>query len=454
MNKVNLFLENRVMPIAGRIAGQRHLLALRDGIVLTMPLIIVGSLFLILSNLPIPAYLDMMARLFGDEWSVKLSYPVGVTFDIMALVACFGIAYRLAERYEVDALSSGAIAVAAFLLATPYEVPFLQEGSDTPIMVDGGIPVVLMGSQGLFVAMIIALFSTEVFRFVIKRNIVIKMPDGVPPAVSRSFIALIPGFLIITIIWILRLIVEQTSFGNLHNVVGDVLGQPMSVLGGSLIGSLIAILIMMLLWACGLHGSNIVLAGIMAPVYYAAMDENRLAFQSGEELPNVFTLQFFEVWINVGGSGATLALVVAMVIFAKSQQMKSLGRLAVGPAFFNINEPIIFGMPIVMNPLLLIPFIFTPLVTIVTTYIGMSTGLVAKPAGIAVPWTMPPIVSGYLATGGSISGAVLQVFNFAISLAIYYPFLKMWDKQKVKEENASEETSDISVEKTQEERVM
>lgn len=103
MNKVNLFLENRVMPIAGRIAGQRHLLALRDGIVLTMPLIIVGSLFLILSNLPIPAYLDMMARLFGDEWSVKLSYPVGVTFDIMALVACFGIAYRLAERYEVDA---------------------------------------------------------------------------------------------------------------------------------------------------------------------------------------------------------------------------------------------------------------------------------------------------------------------------------------------------------------
>lgn len=321
-------------------------------------------------------------------------------------------------------------------------------------MVDGGIPVVLMGSQGLFVAMIIALFSTEVFRFVIKRNIVIKMPDGVPPAVSRSFIALIPGFLIITIIWILRLIVEQTSFGNLHNVVGDVLGQPMSVLGGSLIGSLIAILIMMLLWACGLHGSNIVLAGIMAPVYYAAMDENRLAFQSGEELPNVFTLQFFEVWINVGGSGATLALVVAMVIFAKSQQMKSLGRFAVGPAFFNINEPIIFGMPIVMNPLLLIPFIFTPLVTIVTTYIGMSTGLVAKPAGIAVPWTMPPIVSGYLATGGSISGAVLQVFNFAISLAIYYPFLKMWDKQKVKEENASEETSDISVEKTQEERVM
>ncbi|MEK3972928.1 PTS cellobiose transporter subunit IIC [Bacillus sp. FSL M7-0558] len=437
MNGFNRFLEEKVMPFAGKIAAQRHLQALRDGIVLTMPLIIVGSLFLILANLPIPGYSDFMASIFGAEWATKLSYPVNATFDIMALVATFGIAYRLAEKYAVDALSSGAIAVAAFLLATPYQVPFTPEGSTEAILVGGGIPVTLMGSKGLFVAMIIAMLSTEIYRFIVQRNIVIRMPDGVPPAVSKSFIALIPGFVVITLIWVARLLIEMTPFESIHNIITVLIGTPLSILGGSLGGSIVAIGVQMLLWACGIHGATIV-GGVMGPIWLGAMDENRLAFQAGEVLPNIFTAQFFEIFINVGGSGATLALVLTMILRARSKQMKQLGRLAIGPAIFNINEPIIFGMPIVMNPMLLIPFILTPIMMIITTYIGMSTGLVAKPAGIAVPWTMPPIISGYLATGGKISGAVMQLINLALSFALYYPFFRMWDKQKLKEENELE----------------
>lgn len=187
-------------------------------------------------------------------------------------------------------------------------------------------------------------------------------------------------------------------------------------------------------WSLGLHGQNIV-GGVMSPIWYGNMDANRLAYQAGEELPHIFTQQFFEIFINVGGSGATLMLVVAMLVFAKSRQMKDLGRLATGPAIFNINEPIIFGMPIVLNPLLIVPFILTPIAMIITTYIGMSTGLVAKPAGIAVPWTMPPIISGYLATGGKLSGAIMQLVNLIIAFFIYYPFLRVWDRQKSREEN-------------------
>ncbi|CAL8901249.1 phosphotransferase system (PTS) lichenan-specific enzyme IIC component [Bacillus pumilus] len=437
MNGFNRFLEEKVMPFAGKIAAQRHLQALRDGIVLTMPLIIVGSLFLILANLPIPGYSDFMASIFGAEWATKLSYPVNATFDIMALVATFGIAYRLAEKYAVDALSSGAIAVAAFLLATPYQVPFTPEGSTEAILVGGGIPVTLMGSKGLFVAMIIAMLSTEIYRFIVQRNIVIRMPDGVPPAVSKSFIALIPGFVVITLIWVARLVIEMTPFESIHNIITVLIGTPLSILGGSLGGSIVAIGVQMLLWACGIHGATIV-GGVMGPIWLGAMDENRLAFQAGEVLPNIFTAQFFEIFINVGGSGATLALVLTMILRARSKQMKQLGRLAIGPAIFNINEPIIFGMPIVMNPMLLIPFILTPIMMIITTYIGMSTGLVVKPAGIAVPWTMPPIISGYLATGGKISGAVMQLINLALSFALYYPFFRMWDKQKLKEESELE----------------
>ncbi|WP_331828098.1 PTS cellobiose transporter subunit IIC [Bacillus velezensis] len=438
MSTFNRVMEEKIMPVAGKVAGQRHLRALRDGIILTMPLIIIGSVFLILTSLPIPGYADFMAGLFGENWVEKLGYPVNASFDIMALVAAFGIAYRLAESYEVDALSSGAIALAAFLLATPYQIPFIPDGSSTEIMVGGGIPISLLGSKGLFVAMIIAMLSTEVYRFIIQRNIVIKMPDGVPPAVSKSFVALIPGFIIITLVWLARLFIEITPFKSLHNVVGDLLGTPLSILGGSLGGSLIAEFVQMLLWSCGIHGASII-GGVMSPIWYGAMDANRLAFQAGEALPSIFTTQFFQIWINVGGSGATLALVLTMLVRSRSKQMKQHGRLGIGPAIFNINEPIIFGMPLVMNPLLIVPFIIAPLLTITATYIGMSTGMVAKPAGIAVPWTMPPLISGYLATGGKISGSVMQLINLLITFIIYYPFFRIWDLQKWREERAAEQ---------------
>lgn len=434
MSKLNHVLENKVMPVAARIAGQRHLQALRDGLILTMPLIIIGSVFLILGFLPIPGYEEFMARTFGDAWLTKLLYPVGATFDIMALIAGFGIAYRLAEKYGVDALSAGAISVAAFLLATPYQVSFLAEGATKAVLVGGAIPAVLMGSQGLFVAMIIAMLSTEIYRYIIQKNIVIKMPEGVPPAVSKSFIALIPGAIVITVIWLLRLLVEQTDFESLHNVVGIILGKPLGALGGSLIGSLVAVFFIQLLWSCGLHGASIV-GGVMGPIWLASMDANRIAFQGGaSELPNIFTQQFFDIFIYIGGSGATLALVLAMLLFARSQQMKQLGRLAVGPGLFNINEPITFGMPIVMNPLMIVPFILAPLAIVIVTYIAMSTGFVARPSGIAVPWTMPPIIGGYLAAGNKFSGAILQLVNFFVAFAIYYPFFRMWDKQKYAEE--------------------
>lgn len=435
MSKYEQFIESKVMPVAGRIAGQRHLQSLRDGLVLTMPLIIIGSIFLIIANLPIPGYPEFMASIFGDAWKTKLNYPVGATFDIMALIAAFGVAYRLAEKYSVDPLTSGAISLTAFLLATPYEVSFLADGAKEAVMVGGGIPVALTGSKGLFVAMIIAILSTEIYRFILQKKIVIKMPDGVPPAVSKSFVALIPGFVVITLVWVLRLLIEQTDFHSLHNVVSEILGKPLSALGGSLTGNLVAVFIISLLWTFGLHGSSIV-GSVMNPIWLGFMDENRLALEKGvEQLPNIFTLQFFEPLIYMGGGGCTFALVVLMFFRSRSKQMKQLGKLAIGPGIFNINEPLVFGLPIVLNPIMMIPFILTPIVLTIITYITMSLGWVAQPAGIAVPWTIPPIIGGYLVTGGKISGAVIQIVNFIISLAIYYPFFRAWDKQKYKEEN-------------------
>ncbi|TCO76945.1 PTS cellobiose transporter subunit IIC [Marinisporobacter balticus] len=439
MNKVNYFLEEKVMPVAGRIANQKHLQSVRDGLALAMPLLIIGSLFLLISAFPIPGYREFMTGIFGDMWRSKILYPVNVTFDVMSIFASFGIAYRLAEKYSVDPLSAAAISLSSFLLVTPLVIPFTPTEMTETFMVNG-IPIKYMGSQGLFVAIIIAIISTEIYRRFIQKDIVIKMPQGVPPAVSMSFAALIPAGFILSLMLVLRIGIEHTSFENIHNIITKLITVPLSLLGGSLGGIIISVFIVGLFWSMGIHGWAVVSA-VMSPIWLILRDQNRMIFMADSNaiLPNIATDQFFLLWVFLGGAGATLAFTILLTFRAKSKQLKSLGKLSFGSAIFNINEPIIFGSPIVMNPILMLPFIFIPVITALTTYFAMHIGFVEKPCGIAVPWTTPIIISGYLAAGGKISGSIMQIINFIISLALYYPFFRMWDKKKCEEEDIMEE---------------
>jgi cellobiose PTS system EIIC component len=434
MSNFNSFLEEKVMPVAAKIGAQRHLLALRDGIIATMPFIVIGSFFMILANLPIPGYADWMTSIFGPNWAAKLSYPVDATFNIMSLIAAFAVAYRLAETYKLDAMSAGTISVAAFMLSTPFSFQFMPVGAKAGILVTGAISKAFLSSKGLFVALLIGILATEIYRWVVKKNIVIKLPSSVPPSVGKSFAALIPGFLVIFVVWVIRLLVELTPYGSINNMFMTILGEPLKLVGLTLGGTIVAELFVTVLWACGLHGTNIV-KGVMEPIWVGAMGDNMTAYQAHQPLPHIVTQQFFDNFIHIGGTGVTFGLVLAMVLFAKSQQMKQLGRLALAPGIFNINEPVIFGLPIVLNPIMIIPFVLTSIVTVIVTFLGMDMGLVAKPVGIAVPWTMPPIISGYLASGGHISGAVMNIVNIAISFVIYLPFFKIYDKAKKREED-------------------
>ncbi|MCD7034544.1 PTS cellobiose transporter subunit IIC [Metabacillus sp. GX 13764] len=432
MNRLTQFLEEKIMPFAGRVGQQRHLQAIRDGIILTIPLVIIGSLFLILAFLPIPGYDGFMASIFGENWSANLQLPVGATFDLLAIFVAVAVAYRLAERYKMDPLSVAAVSLVSFMLVTPYKIAFTPEGMDKAFDV-AGIPLALTGSKGMFVAIVVALLSTEIYRAIVKRNFIIKMPDGVPPAVAKSFASLIPGFAVVLTMWILRLILQVTPFENMHNIVGELLGKPLSLLGGSYIGALIAVIIAQMLWVTGIHGQALVW-GIMSPVWLALVDQNRLAYTAGEQIPHIVNVQFMDIFYSIGGSGTTLGLALILFFRSRSKQMKQLGRLAVAPAIFNINEPIIFGFPMIMNPVMMIPFILVPIVIVTVSYFAMDLGLVAKTAGVMVPWTTPAPIGGFLATGGKISGAVLQLVNVIISAAIYYPFIMIWDRQKLREE--------------------
>lgn len=420
MEKFMVFLEERIQPIGTKIGAQKHLLSVRDGLVLSMPVIIIGSLFLVLANLPIPGYDDFVSSIFGENWSSNMGIVVNSTFGVMALISSFGIANSLVKQYKLDGNVAGVISLCSFLIVTP-------------LTKDGGINMAFMGSKGLFVSIIIGLTVGEIFRKLVEANIVIKMPEGVPPAVSRSFVALIPASICLTLFWIVRLLVGYFGETNVHDLIGTILGVPLTYVGGGFIGGLFAVIFTGLFWSVGILGWDIV-QSVLNPIWLQMLDENRVAFQAGQEIPHILNTTFFNVFVWMGGSGSIIGLAILLMFFSKSQRNKELGKLGFAPNVFNISEPIMFGLPVVMNPLILIPFTITPIVIYIVSYFAMVTGLVAKTAGVLVPWTMPPILGGYLATGGHISGAILQLVCLLISIAIYYPFFKMLDTQYYKEE--------------------
>ena len=432
--RFNLILEKYFLPVAMKISANTYLQAIRDGLTLTMPLLIVGSFFLIFGYLPIPGYPEFMTKIFGELWKQRVLYPVQVTYDVMSLVATIGIAYRLAERKKVDPISCGAISLTAFLLLTPFNI--LHKIGETSVTVTG-INVGLVGSKGLFVAIIIGVCSTLLVKFAVDKNLVIKMPDSVPPAVSKSFSALIPALMIIVITLIIRIGFELTNFEHIHNFIAIILGKPLTILGGSFVGTILAVLAAQLFWSMGLHGSTIV-GSVMTPIWLQMMDQNRIAFQLGQEIPNITTSTFIHYSSKLGGSGLTLSLVFFMTFMAKSKQLKEIGKMSLGPGIFNINEPIIFGTPVVMNPILVIPFILAPVVSTTILYWATKLGIIGIATGVDVPWTLPGPIYAYLITSGSISATLGVLITLIVPAIIYYPFFKMYDEQKYREETQGE----------------
>ncbi|MBZ2174900.1 PTS sugar transporter subunit IIC [Schnuerera sp. xch1] len=412
MNKLFECIEKGLMPPMIKISEQRHLKAIRDGLIASMPLMIIGSIFLIIAFPPIPALAEVMAPFIEN-----LTLPVHATFEIMGLIAVFAIAYNLGKSYNLDGLTSGILSLSSFILVTPR--------------IEEGFQVVYMGSQGLFVAIIIAIVTVEIYRLIVNKNLIIKMPEGVPEAVGRAFGALIPGLVVVLVFWVIRLSLNSFFKLSIFDVVERVLQTPLKQLGGSFLGGLIAVLLIQVLWSAGIHGISVV-ASVMAPIWYALAEENAAAKAAGEVLPNVMGQQMMAIWIAVGGSGMVLALAILFVWKAKSKHVKSLGKMTIWSSFFNISEPIMFGAPVVMNPILIIPFILAPVAVYVITYLAMALNIVGRSYAV-VPWTTPAPFSGILTTGDWKAG-VLMIVGILISMAIYYPFFRVWDNQIAEQE--------------------
>lgn len=397
MQKFLDWLERVLTPMAKTIGENKYLIAVRDGFLLSTPLLIVGSLFLVLTNFPIPNWNETMSHILGDNWSTMLNMPATASFDIMTILAVGGIGYSLAKQFKVDAMQAAIISLVAFFIVTPFTTLFTPEGS-TEVYEVGSLPFRWMGSSGLFLGMVVALVATRFFVALLRKGWTIKMPEGVPPTVVQSFEALIPSFVIVTLFMIVNWLANLTSYGNLQEILFKFLQTPLLSLGNTLGAMIIAYLFLYFFWFFGINGSSVV-GAVFNPILRALSVENLDAFKNGADIPNIITGQFQDMFATFGGGGSTLSLILVMILVCKSQRVKKLSQLSLVPGIFGINEPIIFGLPIVLNPVLLIPFALVPTINIIISYFCMDLGLVNYTNGIQLPWTTPPIISGFLVSG-------------------------------------------------------
>lgn len=417
-------LESVLMPLAEKIGKNKYLIAVRDGFLLSMPLLIVGSFFLLIANFPIPGWTEFWARFFGENWASYFSKPTDATFSIMAILAVIGIGYSFSEQMNVDRLFGAAISLVCWFLIMPYEIL----AGDAVV---AGIPLGWVGSKGIFVGIICAFLAVHIYAWVNEKGWVIKMPDGVPPTVEKSFAALIPAGMSVLVFFVINIVFAMTSYGNAFNFIFTILQTPLLKLGNTLPAMVIAYIFLHFFWFFGVNGGSVV-GAVFNPILQTLSAENLAAFQAGAALPNIISQQFQDLFATFGGCGSTLSLLIAMLLFCRSKRVKELGKLAFIPGIFGINEPLVFGLPIVLNPMILIPFMLVPTINIVISYFCMSVGLVPLCSGVAIPWTMPVILSGFLATGWQ--GAVLQFLLLILGVFIYMPFIKMMDKQYLSDE--------------------
>jgi cellobiose PTS system EIIC component len=403
------FLNTHVVPALTTLSTNIYLSAVRAGMVAVVPLTIIGGLFMIVAYLPVAGWDARIA-----PYLPLLQVPVTATFGLLAVVACFSIAYELGKHLKQEAVVSASMATVTFLM--------LQiDVMDQTFRMDG------LGSKGLFTAILIALISVRVQKLFADRNLVIKLPASVPAVVYDSFLSLTPLFFLILVSWLIRYVAGL----DIDYLVQTVF-RPLVFALNTLPGILVYAFLVTMLWSVGINGDNAVDA-IVAPIFLQYLAANVAAVTAGEPLPYVTAYGFFTTFANVGGTGATMAL--ALVLWnSKDPGFRKISRLSLPTQIFQINEPIFFGLPIVLNPVFMIPYVLNALILTTGTYLLMNWHVIHKPF-VSIPWTTPPIIGHYLVSGGDWKAAVWGALSIAIAMMVYFPFAKAAERQRVRTES-------------------
>lgn len=426
---ITSLLEQKMLPLAEKISSNIYLTALKNAFIALIPFLIVGSFFLLLTNFPISGYNEFMTSLLGKGTLDKLNYGINASYGLMTLLVIITFSKELVEKLNLSQ-SAAILPVAIFFLMLPGSIT--TESGD---IVAGAYALLDFSSESMFLGIIVTVVTIKLMELLENKAFTIKMPASVPPEIARSFKSLVP-ILVVLLFWIIiKVLFENTHFGTPGKFINVVLQQPLLYLGNSIFSQLIAEMMISLFWFFGIHGDSIV-SSVMGPIWQTLSAQNLAQTQAGLAATNIITQQFRDVYLIAGGTGFTGALLISIFMVAKSTRLKQLAKLASPAAIFNINEPVIFGLPIVLNPLMLIPFLITPIVLCTVTYAVIALGWVPPTSGISIPWTTPIFISGFLTTG--ISGVILQAVNLVIATAIYTPFVKVLDQQYLHDEHQPE----------------
>lgn len=441
MEKNNSFIDKfakTMAPVGNFMAQQKHLSSISSGIMSMAGLTMLAAIFQIIANPPVTQELldgnGVLRVVFGgwfrfaSENRTAILLPYNMTIGLMGVVAALAIAYQLAKKYDMTPLTNGIISMCVFLLvAAPVSSYELADGSTI-----SALSSKFLGAQGLFTAILVALVTVEVARFCRDHHIEITLPDSVPPFLAASFSALIPLVIDLVIFYGATLVLARFGL-TIPTGISALVSKPLSVVN-SVPGVLFIITFGAILWCCGIHGTAVVYPFVL-PMLLEAVTENGALIAAGQQ-PVISPIFIWSAMAMVGGSGNTLGLVILAAFKAKSKQMKAIGRMGLIPGLFNINEPVLFGMPIMYNPILMIPYVFGTTILGILTWLGLCIGFY-KPQCVFVGAALPVGIQGMLETM-SASTLIFQLAMIAVMAVIWYPFFKVYDKQLLEKEAEEE----------------
>jgi PTS system cellobiose-specific IIC component len=403
------WVEEKLAPSVIKFTENKYISAVRQGFLVSIPIMIIGSVFLIIWLFPVKGW-DQVLGEFGGY----LGTMVSVTFGLLGMVVSFTIAYYLARNLEIEPVLPGIFSLLGFMLLSPPTT--LESGSY--------ISTAYLGAPGLFSAIILGLLAPSILHFFTEHRITIRMPEGVPESIVATFASIVPGLVFLTAVWLIRVVLNL----DVHAFILKIL-SPLVVAGDSVWAVNIEVLINRVAWSVGIHGYAVV-QSVAAPFWTMAAAANAEAASAGLPIPHIGTSQFLDglaLW-----SGSTTWPVVAILLFSRLRSFRALGRLNAPIGFFNIWEPIMFGLPIILNPLLIIPFILTGIWGATFAWIMVAIGWVTVPY-VVIPLITPPIIAGFLATGGDWRSIPVQIVVLVGAFLIWYPFIRAWERTRAAE---------------------
>ncbi|REH75976.1 lactose-specific PTS transporter subunit EIIC [Staphylococcus felis] len=421
MNKLIGFIE-KGKPFFEKLSRNIYLRAIRDGFISAMPVILFSSIFLLIAYVP---------NIFGFTWSKEaeamIMKPYGYTMGIVGLLVAGTTAKALTDAYNRKLESTNQINFISTMLASICGFLFL---ASNPLEA-GGFANAFMGTKGLLTAFLSAFITVIIYNICVKNNVTIKMPKEVPPNISQVFKDLIPFSLVILVLYGLDLLARAVVNTNVAEAIVKFF-EPLFTAADGWVGITIIFGAFALFWFVGIHGPSIVEPAIAA-ITYANIETNFNLLQSGEHADKILTPGTQMFIVTMGGTGATLVVPFIFMWLSKSKRNKAIGRASVVPTFFGVNEPILFGAPIVLNPVFFIPFILAPIVNVwifkfFVDVIGMNS------FSVVLPWTTPGPLGIIMGTGFEVWAFVLAITLIVVDVLIYYPFFKVYDKQILEDE--------------------